>query len=118
MNLKHRLIIMNFLQFFIWGSWLLTIGAYWFQTKKWSGTDFGAIFSTMGIASLFMPAIAGIIADKWINAEKLYGIFHFAGGMLLLILPGINDPRLFFWVMLLQFFYSSIPCYLFRFQLF
>lgn len=55
----------------------------------------------MGIASLFMPAIAGIIADKWINAEKLYGIFHFAGGMLLLILPGINDPRLFFWVMLL-----------------
>jgi NHS family xanthosine MFS transporter len=92
---------MNFLQFFIWGSWLLTIGAYWFQTKKWSGTDFGAIFSTMGIASLFMPAIAGIIADKWINAEKLYGIFHFAGGMLLLILPGINDPRLFFWVMLL-----------------
>ncbi|HNU77932.1 MAG: nucleoside permease [Prolixibacteraceae bacterium] len=101
MNLKHRLIIMNFLQFFIWGSWLLTIGAYWFQTKKWSGTDFGAIFSTMGIASLFMPAIAGIIADKWINAEKLYGIFHFAGGMLLLILPGINDPRLFFWVMLL-----------------
>ena len=38
---------MNFLQFFIWGSWLLTIGAYWFQTRKWSGTDFGAIFSTM-----------------------------------------------------------------------
>ncbi len=101
MNIKHRLIIMNFLQFFIWGSWLLTIGAFWFQTKKWSGTDFGAIFSTMGIASLFMPAIAGIIADKWMNAEKLYGIFHFAGGLLLLILPGINDPNLFFWVMLL-----------------
>ncbi|HBC77907.1 MAG TPA: hypothetical protein DCZ51_04715, partial [Bacteroidales bacterium] len=38
MRLKRRLIIMNFLQFFIWGSWLLTIGAYWFQNKNWSGT--------------------------------------------------------------------------------
>ncbi len=101
MNLKHRLILMNFLQFFIWGSWLLTIGAYWFQTKKWSGTDFGAIFSTMGIASLFMPAIAGIIADKWINAEKLYGIFHLFGAVILFMLPQINDPSLFFWVMLI-----------------
>jgi MFS transporter, NHS family, xanthosine permease len=63
MNLKLRLILMNFLQFFVWGSWLITIGAYWFHTKEWSGADFGAIFSTMGIASLFMPAIAGIIAD-------------------------------------------------------
>ena len=76
MKLKTRLVVMNFLQFFIWGTWLLTIGAYWFQTKHWSGTEFGAIFSTMGIASLFMPAIAGIIADRWINAERLYGSFH------------------------------------------
>ncbi|HPJ79664.1 MAG: nucleoside permease [Prolixibacteraceae bacterium] len=101
MNIKLRLTVMNFLQFFIWGSWLLTIGAFWFQTKKWTGTDFGAIFSTMGIASLFMPAIAGILADKWINAERLYAIFHFAGGLLLLTLPAIGDPHLFFWVMLL-----------------
>lgn len=93
---------MNFLQFFIWGSWLLTIGAYWFQTRKWSGTDFGAIFSTMGIASIFMPAVAGIIADKWINAEKLYGIFHILGGILLIVLPWINNPDLFFWVMLVN----------------
>jgi NHS family xanthosine MFS transporter len=100
MNLKGRLIAMNFLQFFIWGSWLLTIGAYWFQNKQWSGTDFGAIFSTMGMASLFMPAIAGIIADRWINAERLYGIFHIAGAILLSILPTINNPDTFFWVVL------------------
>ena len=102
MNIKQRLILMNFLQFFIWGSWLLTIGAYWFQTRKWSGTDFGAIFSTMGIASIFMPAVAGIIAEKWINAEKLYGIFHILGGILLIVLPWINNPDLFFWVMLVN----------------
>lgn len=101
MGLRHRLIIMNFLQFFIWGSWLLTIGAYWFQTKNWSGTDFGAIFSTMGLASLFMPALAGIMADRWINAEKLYGIFHILGAVLLSVLPTIDNPDTFFWVLLL-----------------
>lgn len=93
---------MNFLQFFIWGSWLITIGAYWFQTKHWSGTEFGAIFSTMGIASLFMPSIAGIIADKWVNAEKLYGIFQICGAIVLLTVPMINDPFTLFWVMLLN----------------
>jgi NHS family xanthosine MFS transporter len=93
---------MNFLQFFIWGSWLLTIGAYWFQNKGWTGTEFGAIFSTMGIASLFMPAVAGIIADKWINAEKLYGIFHILGAIMLFIIPQINNPSLFFWIMLIN----------------
>jgi MFS transporter, NHS family, xanthosine permease len=93
---------MNFLQFFIWGSWLITIGAYWFQTKHWSGTEFGAIFSTMGIASLFMPSIAGIIADKWLNAEKLYGIFHICGAIVLFTIPMVNDPFTLFWVMLLN----------------
>jgi len=93
---------MNFLQFFIWGSWLLTIGAYWFQNKQWSGTEFGAIFSTMGIASLFMPAIAGIIADRWVNAEKLYGIFHIIGAIVLFLIPKVNDPSTFFWVILLN----------------
>lgn len=101
-NIKLRLIVMNFLQFFIWGSWLITIGAYWFQTKHWSGTNFGAIFSTMGIASLFMPSIAGIIADKWINAEKLYGIFQICGAIVLFTIPMINDPFTMFWVMLLN----------------
>ena len=100
MGLKNRLIVMNFLQFFIWGSWLITIGGYWFQNKGWSGTEFGAIFSTMGIASLFMPAIAGIIADKWINAEKLLGIFHIAGAIALFSLPMVNSPGAMFWVML------------------
>jgi len=101
-NVRLRLTIMIFLQFFIWGSWLITIGAYWFQTKHWSGTEFGAIFSTMGIASLFMPSIAGIIADRWMNAEKLYGIFHICGGIVLFTIPMIDDSFTLFWVMLLN----------------
>ncbi len=102
MGIRYRLILLNFLQFFIWGSWLLTIGAYWFQTKQWSGTEFGAIFSTMGIASLFMPAIAGIIADRWMNAERLFGIFHILAAAVLFMIPAVDDPSTLFWVMLLN----------------
>ena len=102
MNVKFRLTLMNFLQFFIWGSWLITIGVYWFQNKKWSGSEFGAIFSTMGIASIFMPAIAGIISDRWINAEKLLGILHILGSLVLFTLPLVDNPTTFFWVLLLN----------------
>lgn len=102
MSIKFRLILMNFLQFFIWGSWLITIGAYWFQNKNWPGAQFGVIFSTMGIASLFMPTIAGYLADRFINAEKLYGIFHILGGIVLFFLPTVDDPGQFFWVILLN----------------
>ena len=102
MSVKFRLVVMNFLQFFVWGSWLITIGAYWFQNKQWSGTEFGAIFSTMGIASLFMPSLMGIVADKWINAERLYGLLHLGGAVMLFIVPTINDPQTLFWVMLIN----------------
>jgi len=101
-NLKLRLIAMNFLQFFVWGAWLLTIGAYWFQHKQWSGTGFGAIFSTMGIASLFMPSLMGIVADKWINAERLYGLLHIGGAVMLFTVPMVDSPTVMFWVMLLN----------------
>ena len=100
MNLKLRLVLMNFLQFFVWGAWLLTIGAYWFQNRQWSGTSFGAIFSTMGISALFMPALMGVVADKWINAEKLYGLLHLAGAVMLFMVPKVDDPHTMFWVML------------------
>lgn len=102
MSVKNRLILMNFLQFFIWGAWLITIGGYWFQNKGWSGSDFGIIFSTMGIASLFMPALSGIIADRWINAEKLLGVYHIIGALLLFYLPQVNNPDTFFWVMMVN----------------
>jgi NHS family xanthosine MFS transporter len=102
MSTKLRLTILSFLQFFIWGSWLITIGAYWFQTKQWSGAQFGAIFSTMGIASIFMPSLMGIVADKWVNAEKLYGVLHILGGVVLCTVPLVTDPGTMFWVMLLN----------------
>jgi NHS family xanthosine MFS transporter len=102
MNLKLRLVLMNFLQFFVWGAWLITIGRYWFENMHWSGTSFGAIFSTMGISALFMPALMGVVADKWINAEKLYGTLHVGGAVMLALVPAVRDPQAMFWVMLVN----------------
>ena len=101
MNIKLRLGVLNFFEYYVWGAWLLTIGTWWFQTLNWSGTSFGAIFSTMGIASLFMPSLAGIVADKWINSERLLGLFHLVGAALLLAIPHATDPDRMFWVVLL-----------------
>ncbi|MET0464183.1 MAG: nucleoside permease [Chitinophagaceae bacterium] len=101
MNLRIRLTILSFFEFFVWGAWLITIGAYWFQTKQWGGAEFGAIFSTMGISAIFMPAVFGIVADRWVNAERLLGICHLIGGVILYFIPQVNDPDTFFWVLLL-----------------
>lgn len=101
MGLKLRLTIMSFFQYMIWGAWLITIGVFWFENRKWSGAEFGAIFSTIGIASVFMPALFGIIADKWMNAEKMYGILHILSGIAIFSLTRVNDPVSFFWVMLI-----------------
>ncbi|RYG53606.1 MAG: MFS transporter [Chitinophagaceae bacterium] len=105
MNIKLRLTLLSFLQLFVWGAWLITIGVYWFQTKGWGGEEFGAVFSTLGLASIFMPPLTGIIADRWLNAEKLYGLLHLGYGAALCYLPFVNDPSTFFWVMLVAMFF-------------
>jgi NHS family xanthosine MFS transporter len=98
---------MSFLQFFVWGAWLITVANYWFGTKNWSGAEFGAIFSTLGLSSIVMPALTGIIADKWINAEKLYGILHILGGLALMYLPQVEDPTTFYYVI-----FAAMLCYM------
>jgi len=100
MSIRFRLTALSFLEFFIWGSWLITVGAYWFQNKQWGGAEFGAIFSTMGLSAIFMPALTGIIADRFINAERLLGICHIVGAAVLFYLPQVNDPHQFYWVLL------------------
>ncbi|HFG0464241.1 TPA: nucleoside permease [Flavobacterium psychrophilum] len=107
MSIKNRLIIMSFLQFFVWGAWLITVGNYWFTTKQWSGAEFGAIFSTLGLSSILMPALTGIIADKWVNAEKLYGVLHILGGLAIAYLPQVNNPTSFYWVI-----FAAMMCYM------
>jgi MFS transporter, NHS family, xanthosine permease len=104
MNIKTRLTLMSFLQFFVWGAWLITIATYFFTSDLSKidnpGAKFGAIFSTLAVASLFMPAITGIIADKWLDAEKLYGILHILYGLVLFYVPYVHDADTLYYVIL------------------
>jgi NHS family xanthosine MFS transporter len=107
MSIKNRLIAMNFFQFFVWGAWLITIANFWFGTKQWDGTQFGLVFGTMGIASLFMPTLTGILADRWVNAERLYGVLHILYALVLFYLPQVTTPENFIYVMLV-----AMCCYM------
>ncbi len=102
MGIKLRLTVLSFFQFFVWGAWLTTLGSYGFGFKHWTGAQFGMVFMTLGLGSLIMPAIIGIIADRWMNAEKLYGLLHILYGVTLFVLPLIDSPGSFFWVLLLS----------------
>ena len=74
MNLKIRLTIMNFLEFAVWGAYLTSMGT--FLVKAGYGSYIGFFYSIQGIVSLFMPGIMGIIADRWIQAQRLLSLCH------------------------------------------
>lgn len=107
MNIKLRLTFMSFIQFFVWGAWLITIGTYCLNAKGWTFPEFSAIFSTLALASLFMPAVTGIIADKWMNAEKLYGVLHILYGLILFYVPEVDNPDTFYYVI-----FGAMICYM------
>lgn len=104
MNIKLRLKIMIFLQFFIWGSWLVTFGSYMINTLNFTGAQVGIVYSSNGLAAIIMPSLIGIIADRWVKANVLYGILHFLGAIILFSAAEISDPTMMFWVM----FFNSI----------
>ncbi|CAK7020193.1 MAG: Nucleoside permease NupG [Petrimonas sp.] len=97
---------MNFLQYAIWGAWLISLGAYLGGGLKFTGVQIGSFFATMGIASLFMPGVMGVIADRWIPAQKLLGISHLiAGFFLFLAAPQTEYAPLYTYVLLSVMFY-------------
>ena len=76
--MKLRLIILSFLQFAIWGAYLTSMGNY--LGNAGLGANIGLFYSIQGIVSIFMPALMGIVADRWIPAQKLLGICHGIAG--------------------------------------
>ena len=82
MNLKLRLTVLSFLQFAVWGAYLTSMGNYLGSIGL--GSKIGLFYATQGIVSIFMPALMGIVADRWVQAQKLLGICHFfAAGFLI-----------------------------------
>lgn len=89
-SIKLRLIIMNFLEFAIWGAYLTCMGTY--LAKHGLASNIGIFYSIQGIVSIFMPALIGIIADRWIPAQKSLGLCHAISGIAMICagLYGIN----------------------------
>ena len=83
-NIKFRLTVMNFLQYAVWGSWLISLGTYLGKSLHFEGSQIGSFYATMGIASLFMPAVMGVIADRWVQAQRLLGISHILAAVLMI----------------------------------
>lgn len=111
MNIKLRLTVMSFFQFFVWGAWLITIATFFFShpmgQAEGAGKTFGAIFGTLALSSLVMPAVTGILADKWINAERLYGVLHILYGLVLFYVPQVEDANTLYYVI-----FAAMICYM------
>ena len=84
MKLKVRLTAMNFLEFAVWGAYLTSMGRYLGEIGL--GANIGFFYSIQGIVSLFMPAIIGIVADRWVQAQKMLGYCHLMAGGLMVAL--------------------------------
>lgn len=78
-----RLSLMMFLQFFIWGGWFVTLGTYLSNTLQANGGQIGMAFSTQSWGAIIAPFIIGLIADRFFNAEKILGILHIVGAVLM-----------------------------------
>ncbi|MBD5231718.1 MAG: nucleoside permease [Bacteroidales bacterium] len=96
-GIKTRLAIMNFLEFAVWGSYLVCLGNY--LGSAGLGGDIAWFYSVQGIVSIFMPAIMGAIADKFVQPQKLLGYCHFFAAIFMLLAwhYGCNHPTLEFW---------------------
>lgn len=82
-NMKIRLIIMNFLEFAIWGCYLVSMGIYFGNAGLGAQTFW--FYTAQGLVSLFMPALVGIVADKWIPAQKMLSLCHGLSAIFMLL---------------------------------
>lgn len=99
LTIRSKLSVMMFLQFFIWGSWNVTMGTYLLNIG-FDGISVGASYSTMNWGAIFAPVIVGMLADRFFPAQKVMAILHLLGAMLLWTISNITDPGVFFWTLL------------------
>jgi nucleoside transporter len=96
-NVRFKLSLMMFLEYFIWGAWYVTMGTYLGKTLKFQGGDIGLAYSTVSIAAMVSPFFVGMIADRFFATERILALLHILGGGLM------------YWVSTLQTFGSFFP---------
>jgi len=82
-TIRVKLSFMMFLEFFIWGSWFVTMGTYLGKNLLSDDVQIGSAYSTQSLGAIIAPFIIGLIADKFFSAQKVLGVLHLAGGILL-----------------------------------
>jgi nucleoside transporter len=98
-GVRVRLSVMMFLQFALWGSWFVTLSTYLLKIG-FDGLQVGAAYSTMNWGAILAPVIAGAVADRFFQAQKVMGVLHLVGAALLWWISTITDPGTFFWALL------------------
>ena len=98
---RVQLSLMMFLNFFIWGAWYVTMGTYLDKVLGATGVQIGAAYSAMAIATIISPFFVGMIADRFFAAQKVLGVLHLFGALLLYYITTIDTPSSFYWVLLL-----------------
>ena len=81
-NLKFRLTLLNFLEFAVWGAYLTSMGTY--LAGVGLGSHIGWFYSVQGIVSIFMPALMGILADRWMEGQRVLSLCHFLAGLFMI----------------------------------
>ncbi|WP_354305519.1 nucleoside permease [Pedobacter sp. UYP1] len=95
-NTRIKLSTMMFLEFFIWGSWFVTLGTFLEKNLHATGADSAAVFSTQSWGAIIAPFIIGLIADRFFNAEKILGVLHLIGAVLMYQMYTATDVNVFY----------------------
>lgn len=93
---RFKLSAMMFLEFFIWGSWFVTLGTFLGNNLKATGGETGAVFSTQSWGAIIAPFIVGLIADRYFNAERILGVLHIIGAILMYQMYNATDVSVFY----------------------
>lgn len=99
LTVRIQLWIMMFLQFFIWGSWGVTLGSYLNQIG-FTGGEIGLVYSTTGWAAIVSPLFVGMVADRFFSAQHVMAVLHLVGAGILYYVAGVTEPGTFFLVLL------------------
>ncbi len=103
---RLQLSTMMFIEFFIWGSWFVTLGTFLVNNLHANGAQTGRVFSTQSWGAIIAPFIIGLIADRYFNAEKILGVLHLAGAALMYYMYTVGTitdvyPTSFFYYLLI-----------------